>query len=180
MVESVLAKELTAMMAEQQDMIRRTGGGSLGAASLEVKREQREMFVKHGDCLERILTQHGWPTAAKVGPQAARGAWLVAQHADTQIHVQRLAVQLMRAAVADGEAAPRDLAFLEDRLAVNEGRFQNYGTQIADVVNGQPIPWPCTEPDRLDERRAQVGIESFAENAARYLNPAQPLDSGVG
>jgi hypothetical protein len=57
---------------------------------------------------------------------------------------------------------------LEDRVAVNEGRPQTYGTQIADVIDGKPVPWLCSDPDRLDELRVQAGVEPFAVNAARY------------
>jgi hypothetical protein len=128
------------------------------------------MFVRHADRLKELLEKEGgWPTAGRVGEQAARAAWLIAQHADTQLDVQRLAVRMLRTAVEKGEASRRDLALLEDRIPVNEGRFQVYGTQIADAVDGRPIPWPCVDPERMDERRAEVGIESLAENASRYL-----------
>jgi hypothetical protein len=53
-------------------------------------------------------------------------------------------------------------------VAVTEGRHQRYGTQVADVVDGRPVPWPVTEPDRLDERRAEVGLEPWATHVARY------------
>jgi len=163
-----LKADLLAMLAEQKSVLERTGAGIPGPVSVENKREQREMFVRHADRLEELLTDGRWPTVARVGPDASRAAWLIAQHADTQVHLQRQAVRLLRAAVQNDEAPPRELAFLEDRLAVNEGRFQVYGTQIADVVEGRPVPWPSIDPDNLDQRRAEVGIESFSANAARY------------
>jgi hypothetical protein len=138
------------------------------------------MFVRHADRLRELLAQGGWPTAERVGEEAARGAWLIAQHADTQLDVQRLAVRLLQNAVDAGEASCRELAFLQDRVAVNEGRLQLYGTQIGDVVDGQPIPWPCVDPDRLDERRAAVGIEPFATNASRYSPTARAKGSSGG
>ncbi len=156
------------MTAEQKELMIRTGAGIPGPVTVEIKREQREVFVRHGDRLRELLTVGGWPSAERVGPDAARGAWLIAQHADTQLDVQRLALRLLREAVARGTAGERELAFLEDRVAMNEGRQQIYGTQIADVVDGRPIPWPCIDPPRLDERRASVGIEPFEENAARW------------
>jgi hypothetical protein len=166
--ERDLAQELMAMLAEQKDLLQRTGAGAVGPVPPEIKRQQREVFVRHADRLKELIGEYGWPTPARVGEQAARGAWLIAQHADTQLDVQRLAVRLLEQAVARGEASRRDLAFLQDRLAVNEGRYQVYGTQVADVVDGQPVPWPCIDPEHLDERRADVGIEPFAINAARY------------
>jgi hypothetical protein len=45
---------------------------------------------------------------------------------------------------------------------------QTDGTQIADVIDGKPVPWPCADPDRVDELRAQAGLEPFTVNAARY------------
>ena len=163
-----LRGELLEMMREQKELIERTGGGAVGPVALAVRREQREVFVRHADRLRELLQDADWPIASRVGEDAARGAWLVAQHADTQLDVQRLAVRLLGEAVARGEASRRDLAFLQDRVAVNEGSLQRYGTQIADVVDGRPVPWPCLDPARLDELRAEVGIEPFAVNAARF------------
>lgn len=168
MDDDALRGELLAMMREQKELMQRTGGGAVGPVRVEVRREQREVFVRHADRFRQLLEHEGWPTAARVGEDAARGAWLVAQHADTQLDVQRLALRFLGEAVARGEASRRDLAFLQDRVAVNEGGLQRYGTQIADVVDGQPVPWPCSDPDRLDELRAEVCIEPFAVNAARY------------
>ncbi|MEV5239676.1 DUF6624 domain-containing protein [Streptomyces cinnamoneus] len=97
-------------------------------------------------------------------------AWrrLTARHADRQLDVQRRALQLMQQAVAAGSAGPRELAFLRDRTLVNEGRKQIYGTQIAGVKDGSPVPWPCEEPERMDALRAEVGIEPFATYVARF------------
>lgn len=129
----------------------------------------RRLTARHGDRLKEIMEEYGWPTADLVGEDAARAAWLIAQHADRQLDVQRRALQLLEQAVAVGKAGPRELAFLRDRTLVNEGRKQIYGTQIAGVKDdGSPIPWPCEDPERMDERRAEVGIEPFAEYVAKF------------
>ncbi|NEM05803.1 DUF6624 domain-containing protein [Geodermatophilus normandii] len=168
MDDAALRAELEAMVDEQRGLMARTGGGSVGPTPVEARREQREVFVRHADRLEQLLTDSGWPTAARVGEGAARGAWLVAQHADTQLSVQRLALRLLREAVDQGAAPAQQLAMLEDRVAVTEGRHQTYGTQVADVVDGRPVLWPVADPDRLDERRATVGLEPLATHLARY------------
>ncbi|MFJ3219001.1 DUF6624 domain-containing protein [Kitasatospora sp. NPDC086801] len=158
-----LAEELIAMMAED-------GAGARLANSPDLAEQAcwRRLTARHGDRLAAIMADHGWPTEQAVGPEAARAAWLVAQHADRQLDVQRRAVELMAEAVAGGAASARDFAFLQDRLAVNEGREQRYGTQIGAVADGHPVPWPCEDPERLDERRAGVGIEPFDEYTARF------------
>ncbi|POX50301.1 hypothetical protein C3489_22820 [Streptomyces sp. Ru71] len=130
----------------------------------------RRLTARHGDRLARIMEEHGWPTADRVGEEGARAAWLIAQHADRQLEVQRRALELLERAVAEGRAPVRDLAFLKDRVLVNEGREQLYGTQIAGVADdGSPIPWPCADdPERVDALRAEAGIEPFAQYVARH------------
>ncbi|MFI0784580.1 DUF6624 domain-containing protein [Streptomyces lydicus] len=128
----------------------------------------RRLTARHGDRLGEIMDEYGWPTAELVGEGAARAAWLIAQHADRQLDIQRRALRLMQQAVTAGSAGPRELAFLRDRTLVNEGRKQVYGTQIAGVKDGAPVPWPCEEPDRMDALRAEVGIEPFDEYVAAF------------
>ncbi|MFH9348661.1 DUF6624 domain-containing protein [Kitasatospora sp. NPDC017646] len=158
-----LTAQLVAMMAEDN-----TAARLAHSADLAEQAAWRRLTARHGDRLSEIMAEHGWPTELAVGAEAARAAWLIAQHADRQLDVQRRAVDLMAEAVAAGSASARDLAFLQDRLAVNEGREQRYGTQIGAVADGRPVPWPCEDPERLDERRAQVGIEPFDEYTARF------------
>ncbi|MFE3501157.1 DUF6624 domain-containing protein [Kitasatospora sp. NPDC059160] len=160
---AAVAAELNMMVAEDHQAAR--------YANSEDPAEQlvwRRLTAQHADRLSEIMDAHGWPTAELVGEDAARAAWLIAQHADRQLDVQRRALRLMEQTVADGTASPRDLAFLRDRTLVNEGRKQIYGTQIAGVKDGSPTPWPCEEPERMDERRAEVGIPPFAEYIAQF------------
>jgi hypothetical protein len=50
-------------------------------------------------------------------------------------------------------------AYLEDRIAMYEGRPQLYGTQWMDnPLDGRIRPWRLAEPDRVNERRAEVGL----------------------
>ena len=163
MTDEALAQELIDMT--EQD--RRLQAGALGddfAAQLAYRR----VTVRNGDRLAEILGTHGWPTVTLVGAEAARRAWLVAQHADRQVDLQRRALTCLTEAVAAGEASAQHLAMLRDRLLVNEGRPQIYGTQIAGVVDGAPVPWPCEDPEHVDERRGEVGLEPFAVHVARH------------
>jgi hypothetical protein len=157
-MNQALADELLEMAAEQRETVH------LGTSEDVAERlAWREVTTRHADRLLEILDEFGWPGQALVGEEAARGAWLVAQHADRQLDVQRRAFELMAAAAEAGRASRYQLAFLQDRLLVNSGRPQIYGTQIADVRDGEPVPWPCEDPDHLDERRAAVGIPPFQE-----------------
>ncbi|MGW0986403.1 DUF6624 domain-containing protein [Streptomyces sp. NPDC002486] len=160
---AALAAELTDMAAADHDCAVR--------ANSDDPVEQlawRRLTARHGDRLGEIMDEYGWPTAELVGEEAARAAWLIAQHADRQLGIQRRALQLMQQAVSAGSTGLRELAFLRDRTLVNEGRQQIYGTQIAGVKDGAPVPWLCEEPERMDELRAEVGIEPFDEYVAKF------------
>ncbi|MDT4986829.1 MAG: hypothetical protein QOI74_923 [Micromonosporaceae bacterium] len=157
-----LADELVAMAAVDLGATRAAVQQDDHAAQLAWRR----VTTAHGDRLAEIMAEHGWPVARLVGTAAA-SAWKLAQHADRQLEVQRRALTLLAEAVAAGEASPRELALLHDRVLVNEGQEQIYGTQIAGVRDGTPVPWPCVDPEHLDERRADAGLEPFAVQVTR-------------
>ncbi|MGC4939293.1 DUF6624 domain-containing protein [Kribbella sp. DT2] len=112
-----------------------------------------------------LITRQGWPQQSEVGEEAATNAWLLAQHADMQPESQRLFHRLMAQAVEAGEASPRLLGYLEDRVRINSGRPQLFGTQFVDCGNGLE-PRPIEDPDGLAERRRTVGMEPFEEYQA--------------
>ena len=165
-----MAHDVAALAAELTDMAVADHQATVLAHSDDFAEqlEWRRLTARHGDRLGEIMDEYGWPTAELVGEEAARAAWLIAQHADRQLDVQRRALRLMQQTVSAGSANLRELAFLRDRTLVNEGRKQIYGTQIAGVKDGAPVPWPCEEPERMDELRAEVGIEPFDEYVAKF------------
>ncbi|WP_214107587.1 DUF6624 domain-containing protein [Acrocarpospora catenulata] len=119
-----------------------------------------------------VVRDRGWPLLSQVGERGELAAWLLAQHADASPEVQREFHALLTEAVANGEAKPSHLAYLEDRVRVNSGRPQLYGTQFIEDGDGLR-PRPIEDPDQLDERRAAVGLEPFEEYAARMRQLAE-------
>lgn len=79
-------------------------------------------------------------------------------------------------------ASPRLFGYLEDRVRVNSGRPQLYGTQFLEDASGMR-PRPIESPNRLAERRADVGMDPFEEYEAtmhqiwaRNNTPDAPAD----
>ncbi|HZC99212.1 MAG TPA: DUF6624 domain-containing protein [Actinomycetes bacterium] len=152
---AALRRELLAM--RDADQAERTGKQP---GSVETDRARAER-------LRQILDQHGWPTPKLVGVDGVSAAWLIAQHADFDVEFQRRVLELMRRAVAAGDADPSELAFLEDRVAVNTGRPQRYGTQVR-CRNRRPAPaTPIADPAKVDERRGAVGLEPLRDYLAK-------------
>jgi hypothetical protein len=113
-----------------------------------------------------LLATRGWPGRTLAGEDGAEAAWLLAQHADLAPDLQRAFLDALCDAVAQGEASPAHLAYLEDRVRVHAGQPQLYGTQF--TVNGGTFePCPIEDPARLDERRAAAGLEPFADYEVR-------------
>jgi hypothetical protein len=106
--------------------------------------------------LAEIVRQHGWPGKSEVGEEAAQAAFLIVQHSDS-LAFRKEMLPLIEAAAAKGEADMSDVAMLQDRTLNKEGKPQVYGTNF-QIRDGRLVPYPITDPARLDERRAAVGL----------------------
>jgi hypothetical protein len=129
--------------------------------------EMEAVHRRHTARLRAIIAACGWPGYSLVGEDGCRAAGFIVQHAILDHELQRRCVGLLQEAVDRGEAAPFMLALLTDRVLMDEGKPQVYGTQYVGSKGGGIEPWPIAEPDKVDERRAAVGLPSMAENEAR-------------
>ncbi|MFQ5741854.1 MAG: DUF6624 domain-containing protein, partial [Acidobacteriota bacterium] len=160
--EPRLRAELLAM-AEEDAQIRSKllADGSLFKGDYDPHMEQAHR--RHAERLEMILAHHGWPGRSLVGSDGAEAAWLILQHAIAIPELQRSALPLLRRAVAEREAEPLHVAYLEDRIAFFEGRPQRYGTHFDWDAGGELSPHPIADADQVDVRRAEVGLPPLAE-----------------
>lgn len=101
------------------------------------------------DRLKEIIDEFGWPTITLVGEDGEDAAWAIAQHSDLDPEFQEQALELLAAAVEEGDASPGNLAYLTDRVAAGKGEPQVYGTQ-GRCVDGEPSIGPVIEEENLD------------------------------
>ena len=115
--------------------------------------------------MAEVLDEFGWPGWSLVGEDGALAAWVLIQHADLHLELQKRGLALLEAAVAADDASPGDLAYLVDRVRVAEGRPQVYGTQIgAADEDGNPTPrTPIEDAENVDARRAAAGLGTLEE-----------------
>lgn len=171
MADSDLGRELV-VMAEEDQLVR-----------AELAREGHlfrgyhpriaEVHSRNAERLQEIIQEHGWPGRSLVGERAARSAWLVLQHAIAYPALMRRGLELMRAASASSEASAAEVAMVEDRIRVLEGRPQRFGTQYEWDDHGELSPLPIEDPDGVDERRLSVGLPRLGENTRRVREGAQ-------
>jgi hypothetical protein len=114
-----------------------------------------------------IIDKYGWLGADVVGELGNSTFFAVIQHSD--LKTQEKYLPIMREAVKNGKARADQLALLEDRVALKEGRKQIYGSQLGmDPVTKKTYVCPLEDPDNVDARRAKVGLPPMQE----YLEPA--------
>jgi hypothetical protein len=119
--------------------------------------------------LKEIIEKHGWPGKTLVGVDGAHMAWLMIQHADADLTLQKKCLDLLKAAVKQREATGFDLAYLTDRVYSAEGKKQMYGTQL-EQREGKLVPKPVDDEANLDARLKERGmppIASYLEEAAK-------------
>ncbi|WP_288423827.1 DUF6624 domain-containing protein [uncultured Spirosoma sp.] len=159
------AKLLAIYDDDQKDRQRIDGlGKKYGYNSKEVDKLWKTIAYKDSVNLlsvKAILDQYGWVGEDKVGPQANTTLFLVIQHAD--LATQQTYLPMMRKAVTDKKAEPSALALLEDRVALGEKRRQTYGSQIGEDSTGTAYVLPLADPDNVDKRRAEVGLDPLAD-----------------
>lgn len=135
------------------------GRAETGELSPEEWKKQGAIDAANIKRLAEIVDAFGWPGVRFAG--AASGtAFLVLQHADHPS--QRKYLPLLREAVRRHDAVGSDLAMLEDRVRVADGKPQLYGTQLKT----NPLRFePIEDEAHVDERRSSVGLPPLAEYA---------------
>lgn len=163
MVKENLRQELLAMQAEDRSVRQELlESGQLGGPYVP---RMEAVHRKNAARLRELIELYGWPAEDVAGKDGAEAAWLIAQHAVGEPAFQRQALALVRSCIVQMRVPAWHAAYLEDRVALHEGRPQRYGTQwVQDPTDGHYRPWSLVEIDHVNDLRAEVG-----------LRPLQPI-----
>jgi hypothetical protein len=161
MVDDELRRELLAMRAE--DLAVRDELLKADRLSGPYHPRMEAIHVKNAARLRELIAKHGWPCSDLAGLDGAEAAWIIAQHSIGEPAFMRRVLRLLRAMVEQKRLPACHAAYLEDRIALFEGRPQRYGTQsLDDPRDGRSRPWTLAYPDRVNELRAGVGLQPLA------------------
>ncbi|GAB5565965.1 MAG: hypothetical protein Wins2KO_30280 [Winogradskyella sp.] len=109
----------------------------------------------------KILEIHGWPTKEMAGENGNWTICNVIQHSSNDVRIKYLPV--MRQAVKDKKLEPRFLVRTEDRIKTELGELQIYGGQMKYYPETKSFNvWPVYDPENIDQRRAEIGLEPIA------------------
>ncbi|WP_256012199.1 DUF6624 domain-containing protein [Desertivirga xinjiangensis] len=109
-----------------------------------------------------IIDSIGWPGPYEVGNKGGLAIFLVIQHSNAE--VQEKYLPLMRSAAMKGNAILANLALLEDRVAISNGRKQLYGSQVfVDPKTNSYFLAPIEDEKNLNLRRKEMDLQPIEE-----------------
>jgi len=115
----------------------------------------------------QIIDKYGWLGPQDVGMNGSQALFLVIQHAN--LATQQKYLPMIRTAVKDGKTLSSNLALLEDRVNMRQGKNQIYGSQVfRNKSTGKMCFYPIANPDHVDERRKTIGLQPIADYAKLF------------
>jgi hypothetical protein len=115
------------------------------------------IFRTHKVRLEKILNDFGYPGYSLVGKVGENDFWLMVQHCDFDVDFQLKVLRKLEIEVKNKNGG--NFAFLTDRVKINTGDKQIFGTQLKYNSIGQAYPVNLSDSVNVDKRRAEVGLE---------------------
>lgn len=106
---------------------------------------------------KKILNEHGFPGYKMVGKESSGNYFLFVQHSGFGVAFQKQVLPLMKAEIDKNNASGATYAYLVDRINLNEGMEQVYGTQVIMGQSGTRLK-ACMDTFNLDKRRLAVGL----------------------
>jgi len=116
--------------------------------------------------LEEVVSIYGAISLSKFDGEACSNAWFLIQNLDKFVGFQERYLDLMLEDPIN--FFPAETAYLIDRVLVNKGKIQVYGTQFAHAGNGVFKPKRTIEPKYVNKRRADVGLNTLEEYSKKW------------
>lgn len=162
-----LAEELARMVETDQIAAYIPQGKYQALSPAQWKAFQDSVFTTHHKRLAQVFDAHGYPGFDAVGKEGAKNFWLMVQHTDHDPEFQRKVLEKMKVQVDKGNADPASYGMLVDRVNVNTGKAQVYGTQVSyNTEICQAYAKELADSANVNERRKAVGLPPLEE----YLN----------
>lgn len=103
--------------------------------------------ICHNYRLKQIINKFGFPMRKLIGKKGMKAFWLLIQHQDYDIDLQEGCLNYC-------DFDLQEKAFLTDRISINKGKKQIYGTQFN---------FPIEDIKNVDKKRKQMNLEPLKE-----------------
>ncbi len=112
--------------------------------------------------VEQLIGKYGWLGPEEVGFEGAQALFLVIQH--SSLRTQKKYYPLILEAEKNRKILSSNVAILEDRIAIREGRQQTYGSQgYYDREQKKLFIYPLKDPERIDSLRSSRGLSKMSD-----------------
>lgn len=101
-----------------------------------------------------------------IGREGELCFWEIAQHSDFDPNFQAKVIEKLKIEVEKKNANPQNYGLLVDRVLINTGKPQLYGTQVTYNSFGQAYPIDLADSSNVNKRRIELGFEPLE----KYLN----------
>ena len=127
----------------------------------EVMKGLRESRLKNATTLCAMLKKYGWLTPDLVGKEAADAAFFIIRNSSSG-YLKVDLVPVVVAAASKGQISRPDFAGYVDRLRLEAGLKQIFGTQ-ATVLDGFIVLFPIEGEIHVDDRRKQFELPPLGD-----------------
>lgn len=125
------------------------------------------VYRSHQKRLAEILQEYGYPGFDLVGKDGSSDYWMMVQHSDHNPDFQKEVLGKMKIEIGKENADPLEYGLLVDRVNINTGKAQLYGTQVEyDFDIARAFPKNLADSANVNKRRKSLGMEPLEE----YLN----------
>ena len=156
-----------------RNLMTKHSNGELNGDTISIKTINRNCVLTDSlnyFLLQDIFAKYGFPNHDLVGQDGSTNFWLLVQHQDRHPAFQDSVLTKMKIEVDAKKASGRNYAYLVDRVKVNTGQQQVYGTQMElNEAKTSYTPKNVIDPDKLNERRLSVGLDSI-ESYIAFMN----------
>jgi hypothetical protein len=173
-MDSLTSKILDSIKVEDQkwrNLSYKVANGEIDTLTIaQIKTRISEVDSLNYLIITDLFNRYGYLGYNKVGVISSHYFWLLVQHSDKHPDFQERVLDSMKIEASKGNSSMKDYAYLLDRVKVNTGRLQIYGTQMQyDSINSTYETKPVEEPANLNMRRQEVGLSTI-EDYIRIMN----------
>ncbi len=121
------------------------------------------VFATHQKRVEEIFNEVGFVGYDQAGKEGSDNFWVLVQHADHKPEFQKKVLEKMKVQVDRGNATAEYYGYLVDRVQINTGEEQLYGTQFEYNEFGQAFPKNISDTTGINARRISLGLTPMIE-----------------
>lgn len=130
---------------------------------------KKQIGQENYSALQQLLKKYGWPKYSTVGTMAADAPLLVINHHENDA-IRKEYLSQIKQSCLEGEGSCTEFAKIQDRVLVNNDKPQVYGMQFRYNANRHLEPFPIKDPEYVDERRKEIGLEPLKDYLKRKIN----------